>query len=162
LETKIKKLSLNINLLFKLNLFPFLKSICFCLKTKTLYSNLSLILRLKGRGGGIMKAEFEVYEEGIVDQVVAIASAVIIIGMITMIGVAIMASTATTAQTSVNTLPTAIQTDANAAIATSFDTVSTVSGYYPLLFLAVIGGLAVAAFLGYMYVRGRGGAGGAM
>ena len=109
-----------------------------------------------------MKAEFEVYEEGIVDQVVAIASAVIIIGMITMIGVAIMASTATTAQTSVNTLPTAIQTDANAAIATSFDTVSTVSGYYPLLFLAVIGGLAVAAFLGYMYVRGRGGAGGAM
>ena len=102
------------------------------------------------------------FEEGIVDQVVAIASAVIIIGMITMIGLAIMASTATTAQTSVNSLPTATQTDANAAIKQSFTTVNTVSGYYPLLFLAVIGGLAVAAFLGYMYVRGRGGAGGAM
>ena len=98
-------------------------------------------------------------ESGIVDQVVAIASAVIIIGMITMIGLAIMATTATTAQTNVNTLGTAAQTDANTAINQSFDTVATVAGYYPLLFLAVIGGLAIAAFLGYMYIKGRGGSG---
>lgn len=108
-----------------------------------------------------MKAEFDIYEEAIVDQLVGIASAVIIIGMITMIGLAIMAATSTTTTTSINTLPTATQTDANAAVKQAFSTVNTVSGYYPLLFLAVIGGLAIAAFLGYMYVRGKG-SGGAM
>ena len=109
-----------------------------------------------------MDKEYEVIEEAIVDQVVAIASAVIIIGMVTMIGIAIMSSTAVTATTSIDTLPYAMGYDANGAVATSFATVNTVTGYYPLLFLAVIGGLAVAAFLGYMYVRGGRSAGGAM
>jgi uncharacterized membrane-anchored protein YitT (DUF2179 family) len=110
-----------------------------------------------------MDKRFDYQESGIIDQVVAIASAVIIIGMITMIGLAIMASTAVTANTAVASLPAAMgQSDANAAIKASFTTVNTVTGYYPLLFLAVIGGLAVAAFLGYMYVRGGSSRGGAM
>ena len=109
-----------------------------------------------------MDKEYEIVEEAVVDQVVAIASAVIIIGMITMIGVAIMASTAVTALDSTALLPAAYQTDANGAVATSFTTVNTVTGYYPLLFLAVIGGLAVAAFLGYMYIRGSNSSGGAL
>lgn len=107
-----------------------------------------------------MKADFEYQESGIVQQMVAIATGVIVIGMITVIGLAIMASTANNAQTNINALPADLGgTDANTAVKTTFTTVSTVTGYYPLLFLAVIGGLALAAFIGFMYVRGKGGSG---
>ena len=106
-----------------------------------------------------MKVEFDYKEKGVVGTVTAIAAALIVIGMITAIGLAIMAEASTTAQTSINSLPTAVQTDANAALAAQFTTVNTVSGYYPLLFLAIIGGVALTAFMGYM-VFGRGKSGG--
>jgi len=111
-----------------------------------------------------MKEGYNYKEKGIINAVVSIAVAVIIIGLVTSVGLAIMSTASVTAQTSVNSLPTATQVDANSALKSQFTNVSTVSGYYPLLFLAIIGGIAVAAFVGIYAGGGKlnGGGSGAM
>ena len=107
-----------------------------------------------------MEKRFEIKERGIVQQIVALAASVIVVGVLVMIGLNLMATT------SQQTLP-AIQAlaDKNAilypsdvaiggygvsAVQNSFNLVSTTTGYYTILYLAVIGGLAISAILGYL------------
>lgn len=111
-----------------------------------------------------MKAEFKLKERGIVQQIVALAASVIVVGILVMIGLNLMVSTYTQVAPSIAAVTnTNVSAPANLAVKNSFDLVSTTTGYYQILYLAVIGGIAIAAILGYlafsMMGRGGGGAG---
>lgn len=107
-----------------------------------------------------MDKTFKLKERGVVQQIIALAASVIVVGMIALIGVSIMLATYTPTQAKVTALSDGnwadpsmdvnIQYAANSSLKNTFDLLGTTTGYYQILFLAIIGGLAIAAILGYL------------
>lgn len=108
--------------------------------------------------------DFEYKEDGVAGALLDVVLIVIVIGVAAMIGVAIMTSTYGTTATGVGTLPVAVQTDANAAVAGTFKTVNTAVTNTNTVVIALMGAIAIGAILSFLAVGGlkRGSSGGTM
>jgi divalent metal cation (Fe/Co/Zn/Cd) transporter len=109
-----------------------------------------------------MDKKFEVKERGVVQQIVALAASVIVVGVLVMIGLNLMATTYTQTAPAIAAITDGnAKASATSAVQNSFSLVSTTTGYYTILYLAVIGGLAISAILGYLaFSMFRGGSSG--
>ena len=113
-----------------------------------------------------MNGKYKLKEKGVVQQIVALAASVIVVGVLVMIGLNLMATTYTQTAPSIAAISDAnAKASATTSVQNSFSLVSTTTGYFTILYLAVIGGLAIAAILGYLAfssLRGGANGGGAM
>ena len=107
-----------------------------------------------------MNAKYKLKEKGVVQQIVTLAASVIIVGVLVMIGLNLMAATNNVTYPALKVLADKnaelysgdvnIGTAGIKSVQNSFSLVSTTTGYFTILYLAVIGGLAIAAILGYL------------
>jgi hypothetical protein len=107
--------------------------------------------------------DFDYKEEAIIMDLVLIGAVVIVLGMVIAVGLQVMANTTSTTQTSINNLTTGTtqwaadynsrliaQADANQAVQGSYALVATVPTNSTTVVIAVFGGIAIGAIIGYM------------
>lgn len=107
--------------------------------------------------------DFDYQEEAIIMDLVLIGAVVIVLGMLIQIGLNVMANTTTQSTTSINALDANSKASANSAIQSSYALVATVPTNSTTVVIAVFGGIAIGAIIGYMLMplmRGFGGGNG--
>lgn len=105
--------------------------------------------------------DFEYKESGVAGALLDVVLVVIVIGVAAMIGISVMTSTYSTTSANVGQLPTAVGTDANAAIAGTFTAVKTTVTNTNTVVIALMGAIAIGAILGFMaFGRNKGGSSG--
>jgi hypothetical protein len=105
-----------------------------------------------------MVKEFKVEEEGqmaAVDMLIGIAATVIVVIILVVLGLAIAGQAYVQVQDDYTDISDAnIQASINNANEGVFELADLTVGYMPILVLAVIGGIALTAVLGFLAIRG--------
>jgi ABC-type maltose transport system permease subunit len=114
------------------------------------------------RWGGVIMVFKEVEKGAIMQELLTIIAVVIVAAIFVAIGVSVMAQTVTetsTALTDVNTVDPTYYDSLIASNQNAAELVENTTSYSNILVLAVIGGLALAAILAYMWLFGGMGGG---
>ncbi len=115
---------------------------------------------------GVFVMEYKDFKEkqdgAIMSELLTIVAVVIVTGIFVSIGVSIMAQTMTETSTALSDVNDVDPTYYNSLVTSNQNAaglIENVTGYGNILVLAVIGGLALAAIMAYMWVFGGGSAG---
>jgi hypothetical protein len=135
-------------------------------QTNTITHHAILFTKEKAGERKMEVKDFDYKEEAIIMDLVLIGAVVIVLGMLIQIGLNVMANTTAQSATSIAGLDVNSKASANSAIQSSYALVATVPTNSTTVVIAVFGGIAIGAIIGYMLMplmRGfGGGAGGAV